>query len=182
MRNFGNLNYSGWYKPKTTSHSRYFDFLTRLKNAFDARGLYRKRDAVSSMRQKIAAGKSPKDAQKASKTSGYSPPLFSDFNSLWEESQNTDAIVDYFADGGEAPSGSSGPSIEEMVSTMQSSGPSIQSMVEVARQTLPDGEITSTSVMEEEDEGFLSQYKVPIVVGSAFALAGGAFYFFVMRD
>ena len=201
MRHFGNAHYGGWYKSKSTSHKRYYDFLLRLKSAFDARGLYRKRDAVSSMIGKIAAGKSPKTAQQASKTANYSPPLFSEFNSMWEESQDTDAIVDYFADGGVAPtSGSSSDPTE------RTSGTTVQGMIisgaERAGMTkeefvaqmraggggtgdsadLSDDEILATYAMEEEDESFFSQYKVPIVAVSALALAGGAYYFFVVRD
>lgn len=101
MRHFGNAHYGGWYKSNKSSHQRYYSFLGQLREAFDARGLYRKRNAVSAMRLNLNKGKTPEQAQKASKTPGYSPPLYSDFNSMWEESQDTPAIVEYFASGGE---------------------------------------------------------------------------------
>ena len=208
MRHFGNAHYGGWYSAKNTSHERYYDFLIRLKDAFDARGLYRKRDAVSSMIGKIAAGKSPKTAQQSSKTANYSPPLFSEFNSMWEESQNTDAVVDYFADGGVAPTDGSGEGAlstmqemllnvntlglkpgatritrEEFAAKVKGYGPGGGTSGDLYDESdLSDDEILATYAMEEEDESFFSQYKVPIVAVSALALAGGAYYFFVIRD
>lgn len=209
MRHFGNAHYGGWYKSNKSSHQRYYSFLGQLREAFDARGLYRKRDAVSDMRLNLNKGKTPEKAQKASKTPGYSPPLYSDFNSMWEESQDTPAIVEYFADGGVAPTDGSGEGAlsnmqemllnvntlgmkpgatrmtrEEFVAKVQSYGPGGGTSGDLYDEstTPTDDEILAAALAQEEDESFFSQYKTPIVLGSALVLAGGAYYFFVVRD
>ena len=205
MRHFGNAHYGGWYKSKNTSHRRYFDFLVRLKNEFDARGLYRKRDAVSSMITKLAAGKSPKEAQKASKTSGYSPPLYSEFNLAWEASQDTEALVEAFASGddpilspggepvavmnddgefesdeaGAGPRRSSGSDYQERMAERLA-----ERQARIASGETFQGRRGQAASLDQqlEEESFFARYQTPIVIGSALALAGGAYYFFVVRD
>lgn len=202
MRNFGNIHYSGWYKRNNTSHERYYDFLTRLRNEFDARGLYRKRDAVSKMQMKLNQGKTPQQAQNASRTSGgYAPPLYSDFNSAWGATNDMDTLVEAFASGDDVAVMSddgefeSGPSPEEVVAAAARSSSSGSQSDFQARQSERQAErqarIASgqpfvgrqaASLDIPEEESFFAQYRTPIVLGSALALAGGAYYFFVVRD
>jgi len=195
MRHFGNVHYGGWYKKNNASHERYYTFLGRLRDEFDNRGLWRKRDAVSKMRLKLNQGKTPKQAQSASKTSGgYAPPLFSDFNSAWEATSDMEALVEAFASGddvavmsddGDFETTSGGINLVEMGVTgaeTKDYDRTAERQARLARGETFQSRGAQAASLDAEEESFFARYKTPIVIGSALALAGGAYYFFVVRD
>ena len=159
MRNFGATSFGGWYNSKKTDHARYAEFLTRLKAELDRLGRFRQRDAVYQMYINIKNGSSPVSAQNASKTSGYNPPLYSDFMSVWNSSGDLDVVVAHFAGAAGTDSGSTSTSmtIQEMAQAEMASRGGVaatvspeeryQSLLAFCQKTMPADHDCETSIL-----------------------------------
>lgn len=197
MRNFGALNsmsssgYGGWLKASDPDHERYKQFLIDLKKAFDAKGLYRKRDATYQMYLHIGQGHTPKKAQQLSKTKGYAPPVYSDFMQVWKSSRDMPTVVAQFAGDSVSTDGSvateDGPTLGEMIRQGQAEGTVLVQDAQTGQFNPPSGGpggpggFFANRQGAAAEESFFDAYKVPLILGGAVGIAGLAYYLFVVR-
>jgi hypothetical protein len=78
-------------------------------------------------------------------------------------------------------SGPSGPSVRDRLLARRGKRRSERQDRVASGETFVGRGDAQEVALASEEESFFSRYRVPIVIGSALALSGGAYYFFVMR-
>jgi len=179
MRNFGNAH-SGYLQD----NPRYRDFLKALKERMQRLKKDNRAQIIINYMYQLGAGKSPKEARRLTKGRNFAAPLKSEYDPIWQQYKDMRKTVSYFAQG---PDDTSGPLLDaDDIAKAQGSyatrSGQLQSLPGLDFEGGGQGGDAAAFMGDEEPVGFIEQYRTPLLIGSALAVAGGAsYYFFFVR-
>lgn len=107
--------------------------------------------------------------------------FFAEGTGAAHDSQPTSRSIQDWYLGPDLTAGSSGPTVRERFLARRGERQSERQDRVASGETFEGRGDAQEVALASEEESFFSRYRVPIVIGSALALSGGAYYFFVMR-